>query len=85
MAVIEHRNQADDLSRQILEAVAECHDVSPAEIDADLEDSVDIQKLSSLWPATADSGSVYGVVSFAFDDCRVTVTSGGSVEATRMR
>lgn len=75
----------DELSRRILEAVAECHGVEPEEIDARLEEWVDTESLNSLWPPDAqDQRTVHGVTSFFFYECRVTVSSDGTVEAVRI-
>lgn len=61
------------------EVVAECHDIDPDAIEANLEGRVDPESLASLWSEAPRES--FGVVSFTFYDCRVTVTAAGNVEA----
>lgn len=63
--------------------VAECHSIEPGEIDADLEDRINPESLATLWSESQRES--YGVVSFAFYDCRITVTADGDVEASLCR
>lgn len=80
---LRHRSHSESMAEEILEVVAECHGILPEEIDANLDDSVNPESLATLWPGS--SRESFGVVSFAFYDCRVTVTADGDVEATLHR
>lgn len=77
--VLKERSLSEDLSQRILEEAADCHDIQPEEIDAKLENRVDPDRPATLWNGTPREN--YGVVSFAFNECRVTVTANGEVEA----
>lgn len=69
-----------DLPYQIVDAVAERHGVAPQEIEGELHTRIDTDSLERLW--TEPPQVSFGVVSFYFSGCRVTVTEDGDVEAT---
>lgn len=79
MALKEQR-YSGSMAQQIIEEVAECHGVDPDKIDANLEDRVNPDSLDSLWSGTPKDS--FGVVSFAFYGCRVTVTEDGDIDAS---
>lgn len=80
---LRQRSQSEGMAAEILEVVAECHGIDPEEVDANLEDRVNPESLITLWPGSPREN--FGVVSFAFYDCRVTVTADGDVEASLHR
>lgn len=77
---LKQRSHSESMAEEIREAVTACHGIDPEEIDANLEDRVDPDSLATLWPGLPRE--CFGVVSFAFYDCRVTVTMNGDVEAS---
>ena len=77
--VLKERTHPEDISQRILEVVAECHDIDPDAIEANLEGRVDPESLASLWSEAPRES--FGVVSFTLYACRVTVTAAGNVEA----
>ena len=80
---LKQRSHLGGMAEEILEVVAECHNIDPEEIDANLEDRVDPESLATLWSGSPRES--YGVVSFAFYGCRVTVSADGDVEASLHR
>lgn len=82
MALTQH-SRSERMAEQIREVVAECHGIDPEEIDSNLEDRINSDSLATLWPESPRQG--FGVVSFAFYDCRVTVSENGDINATLHR
>lgn len=83
MSTTARPDQTNDVTYRVLEAVAECHDIDVLDIEEPLQETVDGDCLSKLWgPKARSSDGVQGELTFHFYDCRVTVRSDGSVEAT---
>jgi hypothetical protein len=80
MRIKNRTKRSSDVCYEVLCAVADCHGVDPGQIDEPLNEVVDTDGLASLW-RTDGERAVNGTLSFDFYDCRVTVTSDGSVEA----
>ncbi len=85
MAVIKGFDSSEHLCYEILEAVAECHNIEPTDIEEPLGETVDPDSITSLWgPKATETDTVNGALMFEYYDCRITITSDGRIEAKKL-
>lgn len=75
-----HTRHEQDLSRTIVETVAEAEGVEPTELDTCLYDIIDPDALNDLFQYGEDGPTTEGTVSFTYHGYEVTVHSDSSVE-----
>jgi hypothetical protein len=70
---------SDDISRAVVEAVAEAEGVDSVELTPPLYEAVDPDALNRLFAATPSAGRMEGRVSFRYNGYEVTVWGDGYV------
>lgn len=74
----------EELSRKVIEALAEQGDVQPVELEPKLYRVIDPDALNRLFAPTSDGRPrTNGYVVFDFDWCRVRVEADGTVSVER--